>query len=288
MADTKDSMISIQSSPEADPSKPSPTNKDIMQFLEKMKKQQCTKGDLSKLETAMSSKIDEVKTHAVKNSGKIQQLSQRMDRIETVASKAAYNNELHKQRELKNNICIMGIPSFDKESPLTTVTTVFNAINCKVSSSGIVSAYRTRGKASLIVVKLVNYDDKIKILNAKTKKAVRVSEIAVCDPSVANNFVYINNHVTPFFGKLLKEGRSAIKNNQIHSCWLTSSGCMLKVKEGGDSLIFSSIEQLHEIINAQPSSSETPQQKKRGKPDDIVTDSTERKSKHHRSANKKQ
>lgn len=283
-------MISVESSPDAGTSKPNPTNKDIMQFLEAMKKQQCTKGDLAKLETAMSSKIEEVKTHAVKNSGKIQQLTNRMDRFETVASKASYNNELQKQRELKNNICIMGIPSFDNESPQNTATTVFKAIECELSSADIVSAYRTRGKASLIVVKLVNYDDKIKILNAKTKKAVRVSDIAVCDPSVANNFVYINNHVTPYFGKLLKEGRSAIKNNQIHSCWLTSSGCMLKVNEGGDSLNFSTIEQLQKIINDQPSGSKTPKQekRKRGKTDESnATDSAERKPKQQRALKNK-
>lgn len=69
MGDSEKSFnMSVASNQSAEADKHSPTNKDIMTFLESIKKQQCTKSDLSKLERAMSSKIDDVKLHAEKNS----------------------------------------------------------------------------------------------------------------------------------------------------------------------------------------------------------------------------
>lgn len=114
-----------------------------------------------------------------------------------------------------------------------------------------------KGKSPLIVVKLSNYDAKISILNAKVKKTVRVSDIAECDPSIANNYVYINNHVTLYFGLLLKEGRTAIKNGQIHSCWLAFSGCMLKFEKEGNSIGFNSLEELKNVIESRATTNQT-------------------------------
>lgn len=296
--DDEISGVSVESSPALDNSttsdgsqasvvaKKNPTNKDIMAFLESMKKQQCTKDDLSKLETAMSSKIDEVKSTAEENTGKIRQLAKRLDKFETTANMSSYNNELQKQRQLKTNVCIMGIPPFEKELPIDTAASVFKAIECDISSASIATAYRTKGKASIIVVKLANYEDKIKILNAKASKIVRVSDIADCDASVASNFVYVNNHVTPYFGKLLKEGRDAVKNKQIHSCWLSSSGCMLKLAEDGPSMGFNTSKEFQKIIKERPSTSESNKGKpvgKRGKPDDNTNHSAEQKTKQRRS-----
>lgn len=215
-------------------------------------------------------------------------ISKRLEKFETAANNTTYNSELQKQRQLKNNVCIMGVPSFEAESPITTAITVFKAVGCELSTSSIVSAYRTKGTSSQIVVKLSNYDDKIKILNAKAKKVVRVSEIAICDPSVATNFVFINNHVTPYFGQLLKEGRAAVKNRQIHSCWLSSSGCMLKLDEEGVSMNISTINELQKIIRDKASTSKSKQQEgKRNKPDDVTNSSNEQKSKQSRSNKEK-
>lgn len=233
----------------------SPSNKDLMSILMSMKNQQCTKTDLSKLEAAVSSKIEEVKTTAETNSTKIQSLTKRLDKFESATKTSSHDSELQKQRMLKNNICIMGIPPFANEKLIDTAVKLFEVLECAIVSSGIASAYRTKGSSPIIVVKLANYDDKIRLLNAKAKKMVKVSDVAVCDESIANNYVYINNHVTPFFGKLLKEGRTCVKNKQIFACWLTSTGCVVKIEEKGEAIGFSTVQELQKIIKDRPSTS---------------------------------
>lgn len=280
--DADKTLVEIHSDSEAEKSqsplddvtlanKSSPSNTDLMAVLQSMQKQQCTKADLSKLEEAMTNKIDIVKSEAAANKGNIDRLAKRLDKLEHAAITTSYNNELQKQRLLKNNLTIMGIPSFAKESVIQTAMNVFKALNCKVSKNDIASAYRTKGKTPIIVVKLSNYEDKLLILNAKAKKTVRVSDIAECDRSVANDFVFINNHVTPYFGNLLKEGRSAVKSGQIHSCWLSSSGCVFRFEEESDPVSFNTVGELQKAIkngNANPSVKEAPA--KRMKPEDQI------------------
>lgn len=251
----KDTDISLDSSSSLNESIKSPSNKDLLTILMSMKQQQCTKTDLSKLEAAMSSKIDEVKTTAETNSSKIQTLTKRLEKFENSAIASSYNDELQKQRLLKNNICVMGIPTYKNELPMRTAAKVIEVLECEVSPSNVVSAYRTKGKYSLLVVKLANYEDKIALLNAKAKKMIKVSDVADCDPSIADNYVYVNNHVTPFFGKLLKEGQTAVKNKQLQSCWLSSSGCVVKLTEHSDPIGFNTVKELQNIINGRPSSS---------------------------------
>lgn len=256
--DTKSSTLPIDTSTSSMESIESPSNKDLMTLLKSMKNQQCTKDDLSKLEATVTNKIDEVKTTAENNTRKILSLTKRLDKFENSANASSHDSELQKQRLLKNNICVMGIPPIPNEIPINTAVKTFEVLECTIASSDIASAYRTRGNSPLLVVKLANYEDKIKLLNAKAKKMVKVSDVAVCDPSVANNYVYINNHVTPYFGKLLKEGRAAIKNKQLFACWLSSTGCVVKFEEQGDVIGFNTVKELQKIINDRPSSSQAP------------------------------
>lgn len=62
--------------------------------------------------------------------------------------------------------------------------------------------------------------------------------------------VYINNHVTPYFGKLLHEGRKAVKNGDIYSCWVNSHGCQLKFEDNAKHHGYRSIDDLNKLIAA--------------------------------------
>lgn len=75
----------------------------------------------------------------------------------------------------------------------------------------------------------------------------------------------MNNHVTPFFGKLLAEGRRAVKDRKIHSVWLTRNGCTMRFEENGNELVYHSVKELDEMIL---SHGKSVQQKKRTRSDD--------------------
>lgn len=86
-------------------------------------------------------------------------------------------------------------------------------------------------------------------MDNKTKNTLKVGDIITCSNKIADNAIFINNHVTPYFGKLLHEGRKAIKNGDIHSCWLNSFGCQLKIETGSTQRNYRSIDELNKLIS---------------------------------------
>lgn len=106
------------------------------------------------------------------------------------------------------------------------------------------------------------------------KKKATLGDVIIGAPQ-SKSPVFINNHTTPFFGKLLAEGRKAIKEGKINSCWLNTFGCQLKFSEDGKSYGYRSIEELNEIIadgrskaakRAKPASDEDVTRPKQKKP----------------------
>lgn len=114
------------------------------------------------------------------------------------------------------------------------------------------------------------YDTKQNILAKKTTKSIVVKDINSNISSNADSIIYINNHVTPFFGKLLAEGRKATKAKQIHSCWMSSIGAQLKFSEDGKHHLYTTAEQISELINKHTNQSSN--NGKRTAPDDVNDD----------------
>lgn len=79
--------------------------------------------------------------------------------------------------------------------------------------------------------------------------------------------MFINNHVTPFFGKLLAEGRKAVKAKKLHSVWLNKDGCYLRFAKKGKEFSYRSTKELNSLYNAKGPSVEE-RSRKRAKPDD--------------------
>lgn len=55
-----------------------------------------------------------------------------------------------------------------------------------------------------------------------------MSDILSNIPEDQNNQVFLNNHTTPYFGRLLFHGRKAVKDGAIHSCLINSNGFYIK------------------------------------------------------------
>lgn len=73
---------------------------------------------------------------------------------------------------------------------------------------------------------------KLSALESKAKKPITIGDITQCPEELKSKSVFINNHVTPFFARLLAVGRQDVKAKKLHSCWIGSTGCLVKINEG--------------------------------------------------------
>lgn len=180
----------------------------------------------------------------------IEALKMRLRQYENKAAYDEYQMELEKQRSMKNNLSIFGIVQSDNENLLQIALAVFNEIGCIVTEDQVAECYRIRTSSNnIIIVKFNDYALKQQILKDKVKKEVKVGEVTPnCSPDDADTTIYINNHVTPFFGKLLQEGRKCVKSGDLHSCWISSYGCQLKFEENGSKHNYRSVDELRRLI----------------------------------------
>lgn len=162
------------------------------------------------------------------------------------ASTVDYKTELNRQKLLKNNVTIHGIPATEQENVLQLVRAVFQAIGVNVAERNIFNYYRMKGNNKIILVKLRDHETKMKILNA-TKKAT-VGDVMNCAEDQAKLPVSIDEHFTPYFGRLLAEGRRARRHGYIQSCWFDSYTCQAMCLFIGNRVAFKNIDELDKIV----------------------------------------
>lgn len=225
---------------------------EVMELLVSIKKEQCTKADLKDYSDSINTKFNETNARIDHNESKVTDLSTRVDRMESIVFNNLYESELNKQKLLRNNLSIMGVPKMKNEDLKITARNIFKFIGCDATPANIINCYRVDSNkssdAKIFIVKLNNYELKQEILKHKVQKAVKLKDIVSSHSSMENQIIYINNHVTPFFGKLMSEGRKMQKVGKIHSVWLSSGGCQIKFSDDGPRFRYQSIDQLEEII----------------------------------------
>lgn len=242
-------------------------NNDILNLLLDIKKTQFTKKEGVVLGKSFDVKFNAIDKELKEHGGRFVEIEDRISQFETKLVSAAYDRELIKQQVLKNNISIFGCPKSDGEVIAEVALEIFKAFGNEFSSSDFDAIYRTEGKRpsfSSIIVKFVNFEKKLIALNNKAKKPVKLSD--VYSDKKSNAQIYLNNHVTPYFGRLLAAGRQAIKEELIHSCWIGATGCLIKLQKDGKPINIRTVEGFDKIREkgGQPSSTNT----KRSKPDD--------------------
>lgn len=250
-------LITIMETDEKDDSVPitTPANQqisaeaEIMSLLRDIKDSHCTKGDLSDLKLSLDSKFAAVNTELNAHKDKHNDLETRLLSLESKMSSSNYERELSKQKQLKNHVNIFGFPKTDGEDLKETALTIFKAFGCNISKSDFDSVYRTNGRApkfSSIVVKFKDFEKKLNVLNSK--KQIRLKDVAECSESQQNIGIYINNHTTPYFGRIMAAGRKAAKEKIIHSCWMVANSCLIQLKENGKPIAIRNVETLDEIV----------------------------------------
>lgn len=233
--------MDVSISPSASQSNQVANGDQIFQLLMEMKDKQSaimesqfTKKDGVALKKSVDTKFAAINTEIKAHSDKFVDMEERMSRFESSLAAANYDRELSKQQSLKNNISIFGCPKIGDENVTETAIKVFKAFGSTFVPSDFQTVYRTSGKKpsfTSIIVKFREFEKKLAAMSSKAQKQVKVSDVIGDSKSIAQ--IYLNHHVTPFFGRLLAAGRTAVKDEIIHSCWINTMGCMIKFEENG-------------------------------------------------------
>lgn len=246
--DTEDALLQSDNESKKKKIDPMAAIGDMKKLLMNIHKNQCTKTDMQSFVSKVEYRLDNIDVKIAGQEKNIVALKERLDKCEGSADSVIYRVELDKQRQIKNNLSIFGIPFVDGERLGDMVSLVFDKIECNMCQ--FTDCYRVKGNAKgIIIVKLTDFDAKQRILAAKSKKPLKLGDLIACSSENAKTPIFINNHTTPFFGKLLQEGRKEAKNEKIHSCWLNSFGCQVKFTDRGKQYGFTSVEELRRLID---------------------------------------
>lgn len=225
---------------------PEPTLTDIFNLL-----QNCaSKNDLdtiksqiitSNTETAEKVNNIEDKVNSMKDTQQ-----QHADKIQSLE----INLELLKQEQLKNNVCISGIPDSIIKSENNTskiVSAIAKSLNVDINMSQF-SSYAVAGN-KFIITHFYNLKYKQMLLNKiRIKKSLMVEEVFQSVRS--NSQVYLNDHLTPYFNKLYLMARNAKKQGFLASA--SSYGGKIRARKNVDDVpsLITSESQLQSIIDS--------------------------------------
>lgn len=210
-----------------------------------------TNDALSSYMASNDTRVDKVEKELGTNSKQLIYLSKKVSSMERAANLCIEATEKSKQQQLQSNITIMNIPPIENESTTDLVMQIGAFFNVSVTAADVVSSYRVaHSKNNLLIAKLKSQALKIEIMTAAKETKLMASNIIECSGETDQQ-LYINHHVTPYFGKLPAFGRAAVKDNKLNSCWISSNGLMAKINQDDSPHAFMSINALSAFINKQ-------------------------------------
>lgn len=191
---------------------------------------------------ALSGDMQSIKDHT-------SAIETRVGDCETNIDHLSYDMECLKQRQLKCNISIGGIPAKSNEDLLAIFNAICTVLNYNCPNELVTGIYRTSGPTKKsIIVQLANDSVKFGILNAKKAKSSILLEELGLNFNERMNEVMINQQLTPFFGNLLYFARHAKKNNEIAECWFTMRGIYIKPQKNSNAVLIRSANELNSFL----------------------------------------
>lgn len=199
----------------------------------------------------VKSKLQEHENKLVAVDQRIDVLHEKIKQLESAAVDASYESELTKQRNLRNNVTLMGIPHKQNENLKAIATAVFHCIGIEIRQSKIRHAYR---KGSMVFVCLHEYDDKANIIKSRTNQKIMADMIGIQYADQSSTQVFINNHTTPYFGRILQFGRNATRDKRISSIRLSTRGCLVQLEPNGEEILVKSVSHFVDIMKIRSTS----------------------------------
>lgn len=186
--------------------------------------------------TANDNKVKKVVIRQDKMDNRVLELEKRLAVLEQFGygeSSAVPNQEIMKQQQLKCNICLHGIVAIPDEN-LNSVAHLFcTKLNVKLTKGDIIGVHRTKPSArspGLVCIKFGSYEKKMEVVNAKRNHG-RMN-LAAINLEPANNQIFVNHQMTPFFASLYHKARSVIFDGIFSACWIGSDGLRVRLPDG--------------------------------------------------------
>lgn len=163
---------------------------EMNELLQKILATQCTKDDFKDFSANVNHRSNNIEERIESNDEKLSVVTKRMDICEQMTTQVQYQLELDKQRQLKDNISLHGIPYTNGEDRAAIILKVLSKIGCDASNASIAMSYRIKGNNNhVIVVKLANFELKQQILVLKSKHILKLGDI-VADSNEPSALIY--------------------------------------------------------------------------------------------------
>lgn len=160
-------------------------------------------------------------------STKLKQASQQQTRKQQKKLNIFYIFEILKQDQLKNNMCISGVPTqlIKNDNTADAVIAIAKTLGLEYNASCFTS-YPFAAK-KFIIVHFYNIKHKQMMMNKiRIKKSLMVEEAFQLK---SNSQIYLNDHLTPYFNALYLQARKAKKENKLVSA--SSYGGKIRVRK---------------------------------------------------------
>lgn len=230
------------------------SNRDLMNYLVTLKEssEEASK-QLDLYKESNDVRISKIERQTTTTNSKVNNFAKKFAKLEDTTRSLVFANEKDKQHRLKQNITLAGLPPSHDENLEVMFKDICNSFGVTIVDGDIVDIYRVyNSKNNSIVVKLSNMSIKSAIMDKKRDVNIFSNDVwPHVDNTDDNNFqVFINHHLTPYFGNLLMCGKREVKNGSIDSCWIGMNGLLVKFSENDRASTFASTDELFSYINA--------------------------------------
>lgn len=207
------------------------TDEDIVALLRKISNTtEATRSELAVYRSETDGKIEGISSTVEDVSSRLRLLEERLAAVEKRAPTGAHKEsldsasvELLKQFNLKNNVCISGVPIKSNENINSIISAVGKALTFRFDAADIVSAYRAKSSKKspgLIIVKFAKFEKKLEFLAKKReKKVLKVSALGLALDK-PNGILYVNNQLTPYFSMIfMRQNKPVFTKKLIRAGW---------------------------------------------------------------------
>lgn len=223
---------------------PQPTLMDIYNLLTKC----AQKNDIDEIKASISEANTEINVKIEHVQSRIDICNAKTDENTNKISALEVSVELLKQDQLKNNMCISGVPpnSVTNGSTSNVVIAIAKALGLDFNASMFTSYPVAANK--FIIVHFYNMKHKQWMMNKiRVKKSLMVEEVL---NHSSNSQIYLNDHLTPYFNALYLSARKAKNDNKLASA--SSYGGKIRVRKQLSDVptVITSAAQLRMLIDA--------------------------------------
>lgn len=234
----------------SDPTPPSPSMAQIMALLVDIKKS--TYG-ADKHRDATDGKISQISSSIEDMSLTIAELEKRLAIVEQrpVNVSNQPTDETSKQEIIRKNVSIYGVQKTENEDLNKIAAAIGVALNINITRDDYSNLYRTGKNGELIILSFTSFRKKLELLAArKAKRSLLSSELNIL--SIAEHSIYINNQLTPYFGKIFSMGRKAVSEKKLAACWVAFNCVCVKKCLTDDRRFIKSLQDMETICGSPP------------------------------------